>query len=146
MNTTWKVIVVVGLVAAIGGVVVMKQQDNSDGVAPAGTALPAQDNPAAPTEPLPRLVDLGADKCIPCKKMMPILEELKTTYADQFQVEFIDVWKNPTAGEQYEVKVIPTQIFYDAAGQERFRHTGFFSKEEILAKWRELGVELTEKP
>jgi thioredoxin 1 len=38
--------------------------------------------------------------------------------------------------------MIPTQIFYDASGEELFRHTGFFSKEYILAKWKELGVKL----
>ena len=44
---------------------------------------------------MPRLVDLGAGKCIPCKKMAPILEELKTAMAGKLQVDFIDMWKNP---------------------------------------------------
>lgn len=91
---------------------------------------------------IPRLVDLGADKCIPCKLMAPILEEMKEQYAGRLEVEFIDVWKNPDAGKDYGIKLIPTQIFYDASGKERFRHEGFFSKEDILAKWKELGVHL----
>jgi thiol-disulfide isomerase/thioredoxin len=89
---------------------------------------------------LPKLLDLGADKCIPCKAMAPILEELKREYAGKFEVHFIDIWKNPDAGKKYEVQMIPTQIFFDVEGKERFRHTGFFGKEDILAKWKELGV------
>jgi thioredoxin len=97
---------------------------------------------AADSAKLPKLVDLGADKCIPCKAMAPILAEMKTNYVGQLEVEFIDVWKNPDAAKPYKIKLIPTQIFYDAKGKERFRHQGFFSKEDILAKWKELGVEL----
>lgn len=91
---------------------------------------------------LPRLLDLGADKCVPCKMMAPILDELKETYAGTLTVEFVDVWKNPDAAEPYGIKVIPTQIFFSADGTELFRHEGFFSRDEILAKWRELGVAL----
>ena len=40
------------------------------------------------------------------------------------------------------MKFIPTQIFLDASGKELFRHVGFFSKDDILAKWKELGVDL----
>jgi thioredoxin 1 len=91
---------------------------------------------------LPRLVDLGADKCIPCKAMAPILKELRKEYEGRMEVEFIDVWKNPDAGKAYGVEMIPTQIFYDASGTELFRHTGFFGREDILGKWKELGVKL----
>jgi thioredoxin 1 len=89
---------------------------------------------------LPRLVDLGAGKCVPCKMMEPVLEELRLEYADTFAVEFIDVWENPGAGTNYGIRVIPTQIFYDRDGKELFRHEGFFAKDDILAKWHEFGV------
>ena len=93
--------------------------------------------------PLPRLIDLGATKCIPCKMMAPILEDLKKTYAGKMDVQFIDVWENPDAGKKYGINVIPTQIFYDAQGKELFRHEGFFGKEDILAKWKEFGVDVS---
>jgi len=91
---------------------------------------------------LPTLIDLGATKCIPCKLMAPILEELKTEHAGRLKVVFIDVWENPDESKKYNINLIPTQIFFNADGKELFRHEGFFSKEDILAKWKELGVEL----
>ena len=113
--------------------------------APATSApTPAAPASPAPEKPLPRLVDLGAGKCIPCKKMAPILEELKKEYAGRLEVEFIDVWKNPDAGKKYGIKLIPTQIFYDASGKELFRNQGFLGKDDILAKWKELGVRLND--
>jgi len=98
---------------------------------------------AAEPAKLPKLIDLGADKCIPCKLMAPILKELKSEYAGRMDVEFIDVWKDPAPGNQYKIQLIPTQIFFDASGKERFRHEGFFGKEDILAKWKELGVDIS---
>jgi thioredoxin 1 len=92
---------------------------------------------------LPLLLDLGASKCVPCKMMAPILDELSEEYAGVMQVVFIDVWEDRDAGMRYGIQSIPTQIFYDATGKELFRHEGFLGKEEILAKWKELGVELS---
>ena len=108
-------------------------------------SMPAQTESAVKVKSkktLPRLLDLGATKCIPCKMMAPILEDLKKTYAGKMDVQFIDVWQDQEPGRKYGIRVIPTQIFFDAAGKERFRHEGFFSKEDILAKWKELGVDL----
>ena len=98
---------------------------------------------AAVSNKLPKLVDLGAGKCIPCKMMVPILEELQREYAQIFSVQFIDVWKDPEPGRKYGIRVIPTQIFFDAEGQELFRHEGFFSKEDILKTWQKYGVGIT---
>ena len=88
-------------------------------------------------EALPRLVDLGADKCIPCKELAPILGELKEEYAGRLIVEVIDVWKNPGAGKPYNIRLIPTQILYDRDGQEVWRHEGFISKEDLKALFAE---------
>jgi len=141
-----KILIVAALAVAVVGAVALKK-----GKAPAQsnatTAGLGEDSPAmemaASTVKLPKLLDLGADKCIPCKMMAPILEELKQEYADKMDVEFIDVWQNPDVGKLYGVEMIPTQIFYDAGGQELFRHTGFFGKEDILGKWKELGVDIS---
>lgn len=94
----------------------------------------------------PTLIDLGAGTCIPCKLMAPILENLKAEYTGLMDVHFLDVHENPDLISLYKISVIPTQIFHDAAGKEVFRHEGFFSKEDILAKWRELGVNLVSDP
>ena len=138
--------IVAAVVVAAGLVFALKQNENKPSeISPDAQAeavpIATEASPAA----LPRLVDLGADKCIPCKMMAPILEELKTAYAGQMEVEFIDVWKNPDAGKSHAIRSIPTQIFYDAQGNELFRHEGFFGKDDMLAKWRELGVDLQPK-
>jgi len=136
-------IAVVGLVlAAVAVAFVMKEaRRDSGGSEPgktAGNAAGAVTRPAT----LPRLVDLGRGKCIPCKMMAPILEELKHEYAERFAVDVIDVGENRDAAAKYGIRVIPTQIFFDASGNERFRHEGFMSKEDILAKWEELGIDV----
>lgn len=112
----------------------------------AGSAAPADNQGTTPVKGLPRLLDLGATKCVPCKMMAPILEELDEQYAGSLEVVFIDVWENRDAATEYGIESIPTQIFFDASGNELFRHVGFISKEDILAKWKELGVDLPEHP
>jgi thioredoxin 1 len=105
------------------------------------TFLPAAASPneAAPMSALPRLLELGSDRCIPCQKMAPILEELKVKFAGQLQVDFIDVWQHPDEAPKYKIETIPTQIFFDAQGRELFRHVGFFAKDDILHQWQQLG-------
>lgn len=134
MNIYVKIAIVGAVVLAAGGAMVLKQ-----GNSPAGHAEVAVST--APETPLPLLVDLGAKKCIPCKMMAPILDELTKEYAGRMTVEFIDVWENPAASRQYKINLIPTQIFIDPSGKELFRHEGFYSKEDILGKWKELGFD-----
>jgi thioredoxin 1 len=100
--------------------------------------------PAVPADnvqsSLPRLVDLGSTTCIPCKKLAPILEELKTEYRGRVSVEFIDVTKNPAAADEYKINVIPTQIFIDKDGKEVFRHEGFYPKADIVGQFEKMDV------
>lgn len=153
MSKLGKIVIVVALIVVVGVVFIVKQKDKATVSEPAVansqsalvTETPASNPPVQPQPvpaALPKLVDLGADKCIPCKMMAPILEELKTQYQGRLQVVFVDIWKNPDEAKTYKINLIPTQIFYDAAGKELFRHEGFFSKEDILAKWKALGIDL----
>jgi thioredoxin 1 len=138
MNKTAKLIIVIVLISAIAGVAMVKKTNKSTNIPVTDVNKPI----AAIQGNLPRLLDLGADKCIPCKMMAPLLEELKTAYNGKLQVDFIDVWKNPDEAPKYKISVIPTQIFYDVSGKELFRHEGFFPREDIIAKWKEFGVDL----
>ncbi len=149
MNKAGKILIVTALIVVVGIVLAIKQQAKNSVPAPTvvtssmpvATTQQAADN----SKNLPTILDLGADKCVPCRMMFPILDELKKDYGGKLNVEFIDVWKNPTEGQKYGISMIPTQIFYDATGKELFRHTGFFSKTDILAKWKELGFNLQGK-
>lgn len=85
-------------------------------------------------------IELGADRCIPCKAMQPIMKEIAEEYAGKIQVVFYDVWKDPRPARQYQIQLIPTQVFIDQNGEEIFRHVGFFSKEEILKMLKEKGI------
>lgn len=110
---------------------------------PAGATGTEASATAVPTPgPRPKLVDLGAGKCIPCKKMAPIIEEAKKLYEGKADIEFIDVWENKSAGEPYGIRMIPTQIFFDATGKEVFRHEGFFPMEDIQKQFESMGVTL----
>lgn len=93
---------------------------------------------------LPRLLELGSKSCVPCQMMEPILAKLKKEYGGVLKVSFIDVWlkENINVGKKYKINSIPVQIFFDADGRELWRHTGYFSEEEILNKWKELGYDL----
>ena len=148
MNNLARITVVALVAAGVATAVVLKQRDkNQSTQVGAETSLVAAGHSPtsasqASDKPLPKLLDLGAGKCIPCKMMAPILEELTREYAGRMEVEFIDVWENRDAAEAFGVTAIPTQIFFDASGKERFRHTGFYGKQDILVKWQELGVDI----
>lgn len=92
---------------------------------------------------LPRLLDLGATTCVPCKMMAKVLDELKKEYNGKLKVDFIDVKKDTAAVEKYKVKLIPLQIFYDAKGKEFYRHEGFLPKADIVAKFMEHKIDLS---
>ena len=85
-------------------------------------------------------LELGADRCIPCKKMQPIMKEIAALFPDRVQVVFYDVWKDPKPGEKYRVQLIPTQVFLDQKGREIARHVGLFPKEEILELLKTHGI------
>ncbi len=152
MNKITKITIVIVLILVVGAVIAVKENNKANSE-PKAAENPVEDISAVKTpilgtekakefETRPRLVDLGADKCIPCKMMAPVLEELKKDYAGTLSVELIDVWKNPDKAKEYGIMIIPTQIFFDASGKELFRHEGFFSKEDILAKWKQLGINI----
>ena len=65
---------------------------------------------------LPIVIDFGADSCIPCKQMAPVLEKLNEELKGEAIILFVDVWKYGELATDFPVQVIPTQILIDAEG------------------------------
>ena len=87
-------------------------------------------------------IELGSVKCVPCKMMQPIMDEIEKEYAGQVKVVFYDVWtpEGQPYAKKYGIQGIPTQIFLDKDGKEFHRHTGYYPKEEIEKVLKMQGV------
>jgi thioredoxin 1 len=88
----------------------------------------------------PTMVEFGADGCVPCDMMQPILDKLKKKFPDTLNIVFLHVRENQVLAGRYGIQSIPVQAFFDANGQEVFRHTGFFAEEAVMKQLKEMGV------
>ncbi|MEE9371136.1 MAG: thioredoxin family protein, partial [Sedimentisphaerales bacterium] len=102
----------------------------------------AKDNPLdkVRSNGKPTLVVFSAASCCGPDKMLPVLDSLKSKYAKTVNIMYLEARKEQILASRYNVYSIPTQIFFDKAGKEVFRHTGFFSKDQISKKLVEMGV------
>jgi thioredoxin 1 len=129
-----RTLIILIVLAAVAGVFVLKKSQQT-AVAP----LPVH------TPGMPRLLDLGSKGCTACTMLEPVLEELRENYIGKLQVDFIDVWEHEQVATDYGIEIIPVQIFFDAEGQELYRHQGFISAADIVAQFKELGIDLNDK-
>lgn len=95
-------------------------------------AIKKEPKPPAKPKPLVTFIELGAESCIPCKMMKPVMQEIQTEYGDKISVIFYDIKKQRAMASTYKVRVMPTQVFLDKKGREFYRHEGFFPKEDII--------------
>jgi thioredoxin 1 len=112
---------------------------------------------------LPVIIDFGADSCIPCKEMAPVLVDLNKSLQGKAIIKFVDVWKYKELSEGVPIKVIPTQVFFDSTGkpfnppdssslpfnkysrndtkEHAFTtHEGGLDKQQLLAILKEMGM------
>lgn len=66
---------------------------------------------------VPIVIDFGADSCIPCKEMAPVLSKLNEELQGKAIIKFVDVWKYQELAQGYPVSVIPTQILINSEGE-----------------------------
>ncbi len=99
--------------------------------------------PALPGVPgdLPRLVNLKTENCIHCKRMVPVLAELKQDYGEAFRIYTFDIGVHPDIGRAYgTIRILPTLVFFDREGREVLRYEGYMSKADILYRFESLGL------
>lgn len=87
-------------------------------------------------------LEFGATGCNACKRMEKVMEEVRISYPGEIKVKFINVMMPASQDlmKYYGVVVIPTQVLLNAAGQEVFRHTGYFSFDELDNEFHKINL------
>jgi thioredoxin 1 len=83
------------------------------------------------------MVDFFGPWCGPCKRMLPIVEELAGEYVDKgLAVLKVDIDMARDLAKDYQVRGVPTLIYFKDQ-KNVHQHTGAISKEEFKAKFKE---------
>lgn len=180
-----KIIIPIIIVILVGGIYVLKNKDDIFNKTPNDAAIEERELNSGEVDystdefaldatedfdlekilsyGLPVVLDFGADSCVPCKEMAPVLKELNEELRGKAIVKFVDVWKNSDPANNVPIRVIPTQFFFDKDGKPYSpsndsigfiqyqskdtdeivftAHEGGMTKEQILSVLKELGVE-----
>ena len=86
----------------------------------------------------PAVYEFGAGFCYSCKEMAKVMAELNTSLGDKVEFRMVYLDKEKPLFQQYQIMLIPTQVFLNAEGKEVDRHVGALTKEQVLAKLKEL--------
>lgn len=76
---------------------------------------------------LPVAVEFYSDTCIPCKKLLPVLEELQDNFAEKIRIVKVNVNSDMALAKKYGVLVSPTVLFFKN-GEETERIKGLDKK------------------
>lgn len=78
------------------------------------------------------LVDFFATWCGPCKRMHPILENLKVELGDKIRIIKVDVDKNEALAQQFAIQSVPTLVLF-RKGEAIWRQSGAMQLNELRA-------------
>lgn len=83
---------------------------------------------------LPTVAEFGAGSCTSCRNMKPILEATAKQLQGRAHVVVIDLNKDYAAAGQFNIRMMPTQVFFAADGRETGRHLGGMTQAEIVQR------------
>ena len=76
----------------------------------------------------PTILAFGMSHCYSCLAMSKVFAEVLEVHPE-YQIYSIDGQKERLVSRDiYKLKEMPTQLFFDAEGNEIFRHTGAYKK------------------
>lgn len=76
------------------------------------------------------LVDFYATWCGPCKRMHPVLDQLKENLQDEIRIIKLDVDKNQALAATYGIQSVPTLMIF-RNGEMLWRQSGAMSVADL---------------
>lgn len=86
---------------------------------------------------LPKVKKVGRETCIPCATMTKRFAKMSPELEGKAEFELIDIEKDPSAIQTYQLQSIPLIIFYDTSGNEVYRQVGVMDEQDIIG-WLEI--------
>lgn len=105
---------------------------------------PVNPTPLPPPKPIPRpiekivILDFMAEWCQPCKEMKKVWNDSEVQdflTKNNYELEFVDVDKQPVKRRLYEVESVPTIVLFRhrvTKNDEIKRHVGYMGKQQLL--------------
>lgn len=97
------------------------------------------ENTAANPVGKPVVLDFGKGQCVQCIKQTAVIDEIKPQCEDKVDFQFVHVIDEASLAGRYQVFMIPTLVFLDAAGEEVYRKVGTMDADELRGKIESLG-------
>lgn len=89
------------------------------------------------------ILEFNSGQCPMCVEMSGVLEGLKREFGGRLDVRYIDALKYDDARKKYGITALPAQVLLDAGGNKIDKNEGVMTREEVLQRFREHGIELT---
>ena len=86
---------------------------------------------------VPVIVDFGADWCVPCQKIAPILHDIAQEYQGVIKVAEVDVDTSPQLAMKYGVRSVPSILFFKG-GQVIDQVIGSVTKHTLVARLQDV--------
>jgi thiol-disulfide isomerase/thioredoxin len=88
----------------------------------------------------PVIADFGLGFCMQCKKQAETLERVQKAYGEQLIIRMVNAVKEQGLMSRYEVEMVPTLVFIDAAGNVVLKKVGPMGYDAIRDQLTRMGV------
>lgn len=79
----------------------------------------------------PVVAEFFTRSCVPCKRIEPLLEELRRDFSNELTVVKMDIEKHPDVAAKYDVASVPTLLVFQNGGIG-LRIVGVVSKKDLV--------------
>lgn len=78
------------------------------------------------------VVDFWAQWCGPCRKLMPLMEQIQSEFQDEIKIYKIDADKNINSAKEYGISSLPTVLIFKN-GEVKEIMAGMMQKSAIVS-------------